>query len=235
MLVAQRLRVLIDNAWVEWVAGLRMKFRRNGLCRRHHVALMRQQKGVTIIELMVTVTIMALLMAAVAPGMTEWVANMRLRGSAEVALAGLQKARAEAIKQNQVITFWLVSPATAEPLDDTCALSSTSASWVISTDDPSGACSVAPSLTTAPRIVEARGAGAGASGIVIAAVDTAGNAATSVAFNAYGQMVNPAAAIQTIDFTSPTSGTRRLRMQISTEGGVHLCDRDVATTDPRSC
>lgn len=189
---------------------------------------------------MVIVAIVALLMVAVAPGMAEWIVNVRLRGAAEVAMVGLQKARAEAIKRNQVVTFWLVSPAMAAALDNSCALSSASPSWVISLDDPAGACAGTPSATVAPRIVESRGAGKAANGIDVSALSGAGAAATQVRFNGFGQrsVANPDADIRTIDFTSSTTGTRRIRIEVSTGGSVRMCDRDAPATtppDPRAC
>lgn len=204
-------------------------------------AVPRFSHGFSLIELMVTVSIMVILVTAVAPGASEWLANLRLRGAAEAALAGLQKARAEAIKRNQVVTFWLVSPANVASLDNSCDLSSTSPSWVISLDSPAGQCASATSATIAPRIVEAHGAGSATTGIEVAALTqvdpVAGPAqpATQVAFDAFGQTLNPAASIRTIDFTSPTAGTRHLRMQISLAGAVRMCDRDVAAPDPMTC
>jgi type IV fimbrial biogenesis protein FimT len=198
------------------------------------------QHGFSLIELMVTIAIMVLLMAAVAPSMTEWIANVRLRGAAEVALTGLQRARAEAIKTNQFVSFWLVSPATASKLDNTCALSAVSPSWVISLDDPSGACASEPSATVAPLIIEAHGAGKAALGANVSALSATNAAATQVRFNGFGQrsIVSPDPDIRTIDFTSTTTGTRRLRIEVSPGGSVRLCDRDapvLVPPDPRAC
>ena len=195
----------------------------------------RFSSGFSLIELMVALAILVLLLSFVGPSMVEWIANVRLRSAADAASAGLQKARAEAIKRNQVVTFWLVSPATAVVLDNSCALSSISPSWVISLDSPVGACAGAPSDTTAPRMVEAHGAGSVATGLTVAALTDAAADATQVSFDAFGQTVLAAASIHTIDFTSPSPGTRRLRLQISLAGGVHMCDRGTVTPHPTSC
>lgn len=183
-------------------------------------------QGFGLIEMMITVSIMALLMAAVAPSMTEWIVNTRLRGSAEITLAGLQKARAEAIKSNQVMTFWMVSPTAAAKLDNTCALSSASASWVIGLSDPAGACASEPSATVAPMIIESHGAGNTATGVDVSAVSGSNAAATKVGFNGFGQrpLAIPDDDIRSIDFTSTTTGTRHLRIEISAGGSVKMCD-----------
>lgn len=205
-----------------------------------NVSKSRGEQGFSLVELMVTIAVMALLMAAVAPSMTEWIANVRLRGAAEVAMTGLQRARAEAIKTNQVVTFWLVSPATLSKLDNSCALSSASPSWVISLDNPAGACAAAPSATAAPLIIEAHGAGKAGIGANVSALTGTNAAATQVRFNGFGQraIVSPDPDIRTIDFTSSTSGTRRLRIEVSPGGSVRMCDRDAPVTvppDPRAC
>ena len=196
-------------------------------------------RGFSLVELLITISIMAILMAAISPSMSEWIANVKLRGTAEVTMTGLQQTRAEAIKQNRVVTFWLVSPATAAALDATCALASDSSSWVISLNNPADHCDVAvstpPALPVDPFIVESHGAGPSARGTTVAALTSSNAAASSIGFDGFGQLVNPAAAIRTIDFTSALLGTRRIRVQIAAAGSVRMCDRDVATPDPRAC
>lgn len=206
---------------------------------RHCVAGVRS-RGFSLVELMVTIAIMVLMLAAVLPSMSEWITNMRLRGAAEAVLVGLQKTRAEAVKANQVVSFWLVSPSNAVSLDNGCALLSTSASWVISLDDPAGACASAPSPTTAPRLIEAHGAGVVAAAMTVAALNQSGDPATQVRFNGFGQrpVLTPDTDIRTIDFTSPAAGTQRLRIEITSGGSVRMCDRDALVTvppDPKAC
>lgn len=201
-------------------------------------------RGFSLVELAVTLTVLAILLTAVAPSVGDWVRNTRVRGAAESVLAGLQRARTEALRTNETVTFWLVAGTDARVVDDTCALSSASASWVVSRQDPSGACDTAPSPTDAPGIVEVNAAGDGSDSITVVAEDTAGNAAECVRFNGFGRVVDanvlPADAcrlpsqIATIDFTH-ADGARRLRVVVSPGGGVRLCDRDVASTDPRAC
>ncbi|MGI9132555.1 MAG: GspH/FimT family pseudopilin [Rhodoferax sp.] len=194
------------------------------------------KRGFTLIEMLITISILAVLMGVVSPSISEWIANVKLRATAEAVMVGLQKTRAEAIKQNRTVTFWMVSPSTATALDATCALASSSASWVISGNNPEGLCDAAISTPPVPPyIVEAHGAGSSAQGNTIAALDANGGAASSIGFDGFGQISNPGGAIRTIDFTSPTTGTRRIRVQIASGGSVRMCDRDVAVPDPRTC
>jgi type IV fimbrial biogenesis protein FimT len=196
--------------------------------------------GYSLVEVLVTIAVIAVLMAAITPSAAELIANLRLRGAAEATMTGLHKARSEAIKSNQIVTLWLVSANSTSALDNSCALSSTSPSWVVAYDDPSGKCASTPSTDAAPRIVQISNSGPSASNMVVAAVDSGGNASTQVAFNGYGRRPDAAAAtdISIIDFTSSTTGSRRLRIEISSVGGVRMCDRDAPSTappDPKAC
>jgi type IV fimbrial biogenesis protein FimT len=208
------------------------------------IARRRDARGFSLLELAVTLTVLALLLTAVSPSVAEWVRNTRTRGVAESVLAGLQKARTEALRTNESVTFWLVAGSDVRVVDDSCALSDSSASWVVSREDPSGACAAAPSATVSPMLVDASAAGAGADRITVAALSGAGADAVCVRFNGFGRVsdtnVLPAdgcrqpSQISTIDITH-NDGARRLRVVVSPSGGVRLCDRDVATTDPRAC
>jgi type IV fimbrial biogenesis protein FimT len=112
---------------------------------------------------------------------------------------------------------------------------------VVAYDDPSGKCASAPSTTAAPRIVQINNTGPSSSNMTVEAVDVAGEAATQVAFNGYGRRPEAAATtdISIIDFTSSTTGSRKLRIEISSIGGVRMCDRDAPTNstppDPKAC
>ncbi len=195
----------------------------------------RRQRGFNLIEAVVTLAVLGILVAAALPTVGDWIRATHVRNLAETTQAGLQKARMEAMKRNQVVTFWLVSPANTSRPDDGCALSSNSAAWVISVDDPAGSCATDPSATAAPRIVEVYGPGKGADGIAVTAVDVDGNPATSISFNGYGQSVRTGSPIANIDIAHPDASARRLRVQITSSGGVRMCDRDVVAPDSRAC
>jgi len=194
--------------------------------------------GFTLVELVVTMAVLSLLAFAVMPSVADWIRSTRVRNAAEAVQNGLQKARTEALRQNKNVTFWLVSLADDRVIDNSCALSDVAASWVISLTTPQGSCASAPSETVAPMIIETHAAGDGGRNVTVLSVDAGGNSASSVTFNGFGQVVAPgtggAAPVAAIDLTS-SSGGRRLRIQISSGGGVRLCDRAVAANDPRTC
>jgi type IV fimbrial biogenesis protein FimT len=81
-------------------------------------------RGFTLIELMVVVTLVAILAAVAGPSMREQLANFQVRSAAEGIANGLNVARAEAARRNSPAAFTLnstgagwsvaqVSPATA--------------------------------------------------------------------------------------------------------------------------
>lgn len=71
----------------------------------------RAQRGFNIIELMVTVAIIALLFSYGMPTFSTWMQNSQLRASAESIMAGLQHARSEAVRLNdtQGVRFSLIA------------------------------------------------------------------------------------------------------------------------------
>jgi type IV fimbrial biogenesis protein FimT len=196
-----------------------------------------RQCGFNLVETAVAVSILGILLAATLPSMTDWIRSTHLRGVAETLQVGLQKARTEAVKRNKVVTFWMVTPTDTSSPDDTCALSTGSAAWVVSLEDPSGKCATAPSATDEPRIVETYGPGKAADGVTITAVDQDGNAPNSVAFNAFGQRVGSGWIKMDIAHSASTD-VRPLRIEISATGGIRLCDPRATAADPddaRAC
>lgn len=196
-------------------------------------------RGFSLVELMVVIAIMAVLLGLVSPSLMDWMVNLRIRNATDALLNGLQQARQEAVRRNQNVSFWLVTSASGDSssLDNGCALSASSGSWVVSVRSPAGSCGASPSPTAAPMIVSTHPVGDGVRGVSVAAVQSDGSTgATQVEFNGIGRVVN-AAPIARIDVESSANSSRyrSLRVEITGIGAFRMCDPAVASTDARAC
>lgn len=195
---------------------------------------MARQRGVTLIELMVTLAIVAIVVFAVLPDIGSWMRNTQIRNAAESIEAGLQRARNEAVHRNRTVQFTLVSLTDPANIDNSCAPSSTAASWVISLADPTGNCGAANNVT--PFVVDSHAMADGSSTVSVSAVQADGaTAASSVTFDGLGRIVS-AAPIASIDVTHASAGTRPLRIVLTASGSIRTCDPNMGdATDPRHC
>lgn len=194
----------------------------------------RHQRGFTVIEVIIAVTIAGLLLAAALPSASTWIRNTKIRTAAESISNGLHQARNEAVRRNQPVGFYLVSDAAgATQLSDTCALSATSSGWVVSPSSPATRCATDQGNNT---IIALRPQGDTSSGLSVDAEDSTGTAATAVVFNGYGQISN-GSPVSCVKLSNPAdSNTRRLNIAIFPGGQVRMCDPGVSdTNDPRYC
>jgi len=196
-----------------------------------------RQRGVTLIELAVVLAVVAILFATAAPSFSAWIHNVQIRTATESMQNGLQLARAEAIRRNRSVMFWLTSG--ASPL---------AADWLVGCSTPAGAGSQPEQPGDCP-------------GTLTSATPTTGNYiqwqlavnqqtaaphvtatpanATNVTFNSFG-MVTPnadgSASITQLDITDSTiSSPRPLRIVIS-GGQIRMCDPGLSlANDPRGC
>jgi type IV fimbrial biogenesis protein FimT len=211
----------------------------------------RRYQGVTLIELLVALTVLGLLMFAVMPSVGTWIRNTQVRNAASAMQAGLQLARNEAIRRNAAVRFSLVSLTSSEVMDNSCALSGSGVSWVVSVRDPSSNCGATPVLPSDaasysaalavaadPLVVETHAGGVGGRNVVVSARITDGSAAAdAVVFNGFGRVEN-AGSIGLIDVRNETVSNdyRRYRIEVMPGGSVRMCDPTVAsTTDSRHC
>lgn len=73
-----------------------------------HALAARPVHGLTLIELMITVAVLAVGLSLAAPSLNQQIANYRLRSASESILNGLNYARAEAVRRNAPVSFTLV-------------------------------------------------------------------------------------------------------------------------------
>lgn len=191
----------------------------------------RRASGFSLIELLIGLAVLGILVMVGLPNLTTWIQNTQIRTAAEGIQAGLQFARAEALRRNSSVGFYLVNSLAAS-----CALSTSGTNYVVSTSSPAGSCNTAPS--DAGPILQTR---AGTEGSANAVVTATGG--SSFTFNGLGRGVGAGNFTQ-INITNPTGGTcqasggtmRCLRITVSTGGQIKMCDPAVTdNTDPRAC
>lgn len=206
---------------------------------RHVLGKLHAARGMTLIELMVGIAIVAILFSLAAPSFGTWIQNTHIRTSAEAMQNGLILARAEAVRRNTNVRFQLT-----DTLNNSCALSTTGTNWVISQDDPTGACASAvvnPSDTApaAPRIIRKRAGTEGSRNALVAAGQT------TIIFNGLGRVTPVPAGDININITNPVGGNCTfdttpgpmtcLRLVVSPGGQVRMCNPKFASPDPQGC
>ncbi len=67
--------------------------------------MLKRARGVTLIELMIGLAIFAMLLGVGLPSLGAWLANSRVRATAESLQSGLAMARSEAMRRNQNVEF----------------------------------------------------------------------------------------------------------------------------------
>lgn len=170
-----------------------------------------RQAGVSIIEALVVVALVVILVLLALPMGVDWLANSRLRTAAESMMAGLQLARAEAVRRNARIEFVLDG----------------GAGWTVQ--------------TVAGAVIQQRGAGEGTADVVVTPTPNDATLVTFDGLGRRRANADASNPVERIDLdlsanTLPPEKTRDLRLQIGVGGQVLLCDPNVTdTADVRIC
>lgn len=154
--------------------------------------------GFSLIELMIGITIMAILLGVAMPSFQTWLRNTQIRNAAEAITNGLQRARAEAVSRNTNVTFALGADS----------------SWTISVVTPATAIESRPS-TEGSQNVTRTVLPAGATTITF-------NNFGGVVANADGS-----ASLTQVDLAA-VGGNQNLRVTIGVGGNARMCDPNLA-------
>lgn len=170
-------------------------------------------EGVTLIELMVVVAIVAIALSIGLPNFSTWMQNQRIRTATESVLSGMQLARSEAVRRNTTVVFDLAADG----------------GWNVGCAVPSATC---------PATIQRRSAAdSGTREISVASED-----GTTISFDGLGRMTAPMpdnGVNVAIDFDTPVldaAESRDLRIIVNVAGAVRMCDPNVTSdTDVRKC
>jgi type IV fimbrial biogenesis protein FimT len=191
------------------------------------------QRGFNLIEVMVSLTVLAILISLGAPSFGEWLQNQQIRAATEAIVNGMQVARGEAIKRNLAVQLvldelptagWTVCEATKQPCDSTLLA------------DP----------VKVQDVIQSR---SGREGTSNANVKPAPDKAIAVTFSPLGSVVanadNPATpSITQVDVvntrgdcTAAGGPMRCLRVVVTGGGSIRMCDPTpgIVAPDTRAC
>jgi type IV fimbrial biogenesis protein FimT len=177
--------------------------------------LVPQQRGVTLIELMIGISIVAILLAMGAPSFNQWIQNTQNRTAAESILNGLQLARMEAVRRNTQVRFDLTD-------------GSGRVAWNIGCVTVTADCPVAiQSRDGAEGGVNARAGVSDSMGDFSTALTAGTGLEAGVTFNGLGRVVSDLSdpPIARVDITNAAmAAARRFIVTIETGGQVRMCD-----------
>lgn len=183
------------------------------------------QRGLTLVELAVVMTIAAILYMQAAPLFSVWIGNTQTRTAAESVLNGLQLARGEAIRRNRLVQLVFTN--------------GTNASWTVGCANPvdNGTPNVDDPGDCLP-VIQARDAGETSAQPQLGMLPLD---ATTITFDSLGRVVANIDGSDTatqIDVANPIVGAsarRTLRLALGAAGDVRMCDPAIAHSDPRGC
>jgi type IV fimbrial biogenesis protein FimT len=181
---------------------------------------------------MIAVALLSILLLLGMPAFGTYLQNAKLRSAAENFYAGVQLARAEAVRRNAAVQIALTTDFPDSGAANTGNLSTTAPNWIVRVQDPA---------TLLYDFIEGKAGteGAGQAAGSDSSVQITGTV-SSITFNGFGR----ASTAATVAVTSPSGGAcapagpmRCLNIVVSLGGQARLCDPGVnpATGDTRAC
>jgi type IV fimbrial biogenesis protein FimT len=165
-----------------------------------------KSSGMTIIELMMGITILAIVLGLAAPSFSQWTRNLQIRNAAESIANGLQRARAEAVSRNTDVAFGLGADS----------------AWTVTV--------VAPAA-----VVATRSASEGSQNVTRTVLPGGATTITFNNLGIAVANADASASLAQIDLVAD-GGNKNLRVEIGVGGIARMCDPNLASgSSPRAC
>jgi type IV fimbrial biogenesis protein FimT len=185
--------------------------------------------GVSLVEIMIGLAIMAILLVAGAPSFSTFLQNSQIRNAAEALQNGMTLARVEAVRRNTNVQFVL------DTSNYSWAVRCAIAVGDLNGDGVPDCPGLLPNPTT-PANIQARDAVEGSKNAVVTAT------LPTINFNGMGKVANLAASsTATFAVTNatgacvPTGQMRCLNVVVTPGGQVRMCDPTLSSPDPQAC
>lgn len=179
--------------------------------------------GFTLIEVLVTITIVAILATLAVPSFRAFIMNIQIRTATEALNNGLQLARGEAVRRNANVTFTMGA----------------GSSWTVACETPVPD-SNADGMEECPAVIQSRSSEEGSTLATVAATPAD---ATMATFNGLGRLTandDASASISRLDVDMPEATlaadqSKELRILIN-GGSIRMCNPNITTAgDARAC
>lgn len=186
----------------------------------------RLQNGFNLIELMVGVSVMALILYFMIPSMGAWMQSSQIRSATESIQGALQLARAEAVQRNTNVELVLTSVAGGGNSTD----------WLVRCVTPSATC---PGTGQVETFIQQRVAREGSPNATV----TLNPAMSTIVFSGTGRITPLPAGNITINVGHQKANScltdggdfRCLRLILAPGGQMRMCDPAVTAPNPRAC
>jgi len=168
-----------------------------------------QATGFTLIELMVTIAVLAIMLFIALPNFAVWMQNTQIRTAGEAVLNGMQLARAEAIRRNVSVELRM--------------------------DVSSGWTAHVPGTG---EVIQSRLAGEGSAAAAVTFAPPGATKITFNGFGSIAANNDGTPAITEIKIDSPAiaaADSRELCVLVRAGGNVRMCDPQVPASDSRTC
>ncbi len=197
----------------------------------------KRSAGFTMIEMVVTMTLFALLVALTVPTMRKWVADAKVRAVADALQNGIRLAQTEALRRGRQVVFALTNTANPAPGFQGSTVGNYWAAQTIPVDP-----------SESPVIVGSGPVAAGDSTVTVTGPPVA------LCFNSVGRLVqNTATGVPGVVCLAPiiqyngvpiwpyqvsvAQADHPMTVQVALGGQIHLCDptQTLSATNPYGC